>query len=349
MSTIEIKTVKTTNRSMITASTDIYHFIIQLGTLMAAEKCSETNWRRRRVAIMTTIITNTGFDPTNERNRIPFLQVNSVRSSAREATMDETRRRQWRQLSWVQDSTLSTREIEYHSYKSFERDHRSENLQSMARSYPWIGNSGDRRWETIASQHSFHYIPSNSVKCIDYNWRVHLQLQQPRGSSEDSNTKGNSNNSNNPAETQLHEETCHPDDEDEDEDEDESTLPETEDTRGQDDILSKITKDDQKEMPQQNRMLLKLLFEQQAEWKKDEPECFRNSTAAEPPTDRRIPEISPKCIRWLTPHGTAAGRKSWISSSKHQDQTLLLLSIYSQEAIPIKSMKAGKSGPIRVG
>ena len=25
---------------------------------------------------MTTIITNTGFDPTNERNRIPFLQVN---------------------------------------------------------------------------------------------------------------------------------------------------------------------------------------------------------------------------------------------------------------------------------
>jgi hypothetical protein len=33
--------------------------------------------------------------------------------------------------------------------------------------------------------------------------------------------------------------------------------------------LSKITEDDQKEMLEQNRMLLKLLFEQQAEWKEE--------------------------------------------------------------------------------
>jgi hypothetical protein len=47
---------------MITASTDIDRFIIQLSTLMAAEKSSETNWRTRRVATMMTIITTTGRD-----------------------------------------------------------------------------------------------------------------------------------------------------------------------------------------------------------------------------------------------------------------------------------------------
>jgi len=31
------------------------------------------------------------------------------------------------------------------------------------------------------------------------------------------------------------------------------------------------------------------------------PECFPNSTAAKPPTDRRIPEINSKSVRWLTP------------------------------------------------
>jgi len=55
----------------------------------------------------------------------------------------------------------------------------------------------------------------------------------------------------------------------EDEDQDDSTLQEGEDNRGRDDILSKITEDDQKEMLEQNRMLLKLLFEQQAEWKEE--------------------------------------------------------------------------------
>jgi len=58
---------------MFTASTDIDRFIIQLSTLMAAEKSSEANRRTRRV-------TGDGdnyhdyrprlFDPANERNRI---------------------------------------------------------------------------------------------------------------------------------------------------------------------------------------------------------------------------------------------------------------------------------------
>jgi hypothetical protein len=74
-------------------------------------------------------------------------------------------------------------------------------------------------------------------------------------------------NDDDPAETQVHEEARDP--EDEDEAEVDSSLPEGEDNRGRDDILSKITEDDQKEMLEQNRMLLKLLFEQQAEWKEE--------------------------------------------------------------------------------
>jgi hypothetical protein len=69
------------------------------------------------------------------------------------------------------------------------------------------------------------------------------------------------------AETEVHKEACDPDDEDEDEDD--STLPEGEGNRGRDNILSKITKDNQEEILEQNRMLLKLLLEQQAEWKEE--------------------------------------------------------------------------------
>ena len=74
-------------------------------------------------------------------------------------------------------------------------------------------------------------------------------------------------NDDDPAETQFQEEACDP--EDEVEDENDSTLPEGEDNRGREDILSNITEDDQQEMLEQNRMLLKLLFEQQAEWKEE--------------------------------------------------------------------------------
>jgi hypothetical protein len=70
-----------------------------------------------------------------------------------------------------------------------------------------------------------------------------------------------------PVETQVHEGARDADDEDGDEDD--STVPGGEDNRGRDDILSKITEDDQMEMLEQNRMLLKLLFEQQAEWKEE--------------------------------------------------------------------------------
>jgi len=76
-------------------------------------------------------------------------------------------------------------------------------------------------------------------------------------------------NDDDPAETQVHKEALDPDDEDEDEDEYDSTLPEGEDDRGRGDILSKITEDDQKEMLEQNRMPLELLFEQQAECKEE--------------------------------------------------------------------------------
>jgi hypothetical protein len=74
-------------------------------------------------------------------------------------------------------------------------------------------------------------------------------------------------NDDDPAETQVHKEARNPDDAEEHKDD--TILPEREDNRCRDDILSKITEDDQKEMLEQNRMLLKLLFEQQAEWKEE--------------------------------------------------------------------------------
>ena len=72
-------------------------------------------------------------------------------------------------------------------------------------------------------------------------------------------------NPDDPAQTQVHEEARDPDDDHEAEDANDSTLPDHEDNRCRDDILSKITEDDQIDMLEQNRMLLKLLFEQKAE------------------------------------------------------------------------------------
>jgi len=62
-------------------------------------------------------------------------------------------------------------------------------------------------------------------------------------------------NDDDPIETQVHDEAHNLENEDEDEDEDNSTVPEIENNRGRDDILSMITEDDQKKMLEQNRML----------------------------------------------------------------------------------------------
>jgi len=118
---------------MITASTDIDRFISQLSTLMAAEKSWETNSRTRRVTGNDETYHDYRprlFDPANERNRI------------------------------------RSREIEHHSYKSIERDHQLENLQSMTRSYPWIGNTGNRRWsqQTMPSQRIVYTYSSSDLE-----------------------------------------------------------------------------------------------------------------------------------------------------------------------------------------
>jgi hypothetical protein len=68
-----------------------------------------------------------------------------------------------------------------------------------------------------------------------------------------------------PTETQVHKETHRSHDEVEGEYADNSPIPEGEENRGTDDILSNITGDDQKEIFELNRMLFKLLFELQAE------------------------------------------------------------------------------------
>jgi hypothetical protein len=72
-----------------------------------------------------------------------------------------------------------------------------------------------------------------------------------------------------PTETQAYEEARVSDDSDEDQDEDDSTLLEGEDNRGRDDILSKMTDDNQQEMLEQNQMLNTLLFAQHAERKEE--------------------------------------------------------------------------------
>jgi len=161
---------------MITANTDIDLFIIQLSTLMAGEKSSETNWRTRRVATMMTIITTTGrnysirpmseseYDRDIESNIIPTSQLSAIRSQRSYNGRDASP--QWRRLSQEPDSTLPTREIEYHSPKSMERDHQSEILQSVTRAYPWIGNTANRRWsqQTIASQRIVYTYHSSNLE-----------------------------------------------------------------------------------------------------------------------------------------------------------------------------------------
>jgi hypothetical protein len=104
-------------------------------------------------------------------SRTPFVQVNWVRSSAWEARMDETRRRQRRRQSQAQQSTLPTREIDYHSDKSIERDHQLENIHSMTQSYPWIGNTENwRRFQlTIVSQRIMYTYNSSNV---EEGWRT---------------------------------------------------------------------------------------------------------------------------------------------------------------------------------
>jgi len=64
-----------------------------------------------------------------------------------------------------------------------------------------------------------------------------------------------------PIETEVHEKAYHPDNEVEDKEEDDSTVPEVDDNCGGAYILSKITEDNQQEMLEQNRMLLKHLFD----------------------------------------------------------------------------------------
>jgi len=97
--------------------------------------------------------------------------------------------RKWRQLSWRQDTTIwscqrdkaNTIDIfqfDHHSYEFIEHHHLSETLQSIAWSYPLITNTEKtgRNRETIASQYSYDYIPSNRVNSTDSIWCVHWQL-----------------------------------------------------------------------------------------------------------------------------------------------------------------------------
>jgi len=93
------------------------------------------------------------------------------------------------------------------------------------------------------------------------------------------------------------------------------------------------------EMLEQNRMLLKLIFEQHAEWKKERTRMLTELDRGRTIDTPKNPGNQSKIFKMVDPHGTAAGRPSWLSFSKHHDQTLHPISSHSQEAIPIKSSK----------
>jgi chemotaxis protein histidine kinase CheA len=78
---------------------------------------------------------------------------------------------------------------------------------------------------------------------------------------------------------QHHDQEDEPSDEDEEDDE-EPAHPEPE--THTDDVISMITDDDNKEMIAQNRMLLKLLFEQQAEWKEERTQMLAEFDRSRP-------------------------------------------------------------------
>lgn len=252
------------------------------------------------------ILTSTGCDLTNMWNQLPILQVNGVQLSTRGATMDETHRQQGWWQSQIQDSTRPTREMDYYSYKSTERNHQSENKQFRAGSYLWISNTNNQGWCQRRLEVSTLCIPTTLAMLKKS--RGQGKQQRQLGVSQNSgnmkynfqsfisepgeNITWNYNSSNHPIETQVHKEATNPDDEDKDNNKgkDDSTFPDTEDNRGQDDILSKITEDDQKETFQQNRMPLELLFEQQAEWRKDRTRML-------PELDRSCATDSPENLR----------------------------------------------------
>jgi len=104
MSTIETTAFQTRYRSLTTASMDHDCYNIQLSLLMAAEKSSETNWRRRRVTgnddnyheYWTTL-----FDSAYERNRIRLTSLisNTIPTSQLSAIISQRTYNQWRDLT----------------------------------------------------------------------------------------------------------------------------------------------------------------------------------------------------------------------------------------------------------
>ena len=114
-------------------------------------------------------------------------------------------------------------------------------------------------------------------------------------------------NDDDPPETQVHEEARDP--HDENEDEDDWTLPEGKNNRGRDGILSKITEEDPKERLELNRMLLKLWFKQDADWKEERTrmltELDRSGTIDRPENSRNQSQI----FKTVDPLGYCGGAK----------------------------------------
>jgi len=110
-----------------------------------------------------------------------------------------------------------------------------------------------------------------------------------------------------------------------------------------------ITEDDQKEMLQQNQMLLKLLFEQQAEWKNERTRILSQLDSSRATDRPENPRNQSKIFIMVDPLQYCGGAKeldmfletsrSNFASHKHP----------FPRGDPIKSMTSGKCRHIRVG
>jgi ABC-type Zn2+ transport system substrate-binding protein/surface adhesin len=96
---------------------------------------------------------------------------------------------------------------------------------------------------------------------------------------------------------------------DEDEEDDKEPADRERETHT-DDVLTMITDDDNKQMMAQNRMLLKLLFEQQAEWKEERTRMLAELALSRPTKRNRSSELTQsKIFKMVDPVPHCGGAK----------------------------------------
>jgi len=144
---------------------------------------------------------------------------------------------------------------------------------------------------------------------------------------------------------QHHDEEEHVTTDDDEDDNEDPAHPEPE--THSDDVLSMLNDNYNKEMMAQNRMLLKLLFEQQAEWEEEHTRILAELAPVGLPNGTRIPsQLNRKFSRWSTLCSTLEERRSEISFSSLYTRTSILTNAFSRKEAQIESsMRSPSSTP----